>query len=75
MARWACRCSRTRNPLIHAHVVPRYLNQMKHEVGVPNVGRRPGRDRGYDTLGEYDGSGPGAGVVGWLRRRRGERKP
>lgn len=62
---------------IHAHVVPRYLNEMKQEVGVPNVVTAVlASYRGYDTLGETTVVfTAGAGVVALLRRRRGERKP
>jgi multicomponent Na+:H+ antiporter subunit B len=62
---------------IHAHVAPRYLNEMKQEVGVPNVVTAVlASYRGYDTLGETTVVfTAGAGVVALLRRRRGERKP
>jgi multicomponent Na+:H+ antiporter subunit B len=62
---------------IHRHVVPRYLNEMKAEVGVPNVVTAVlASYRGYDTLGETTVVfTAGAGVVALLRRRRKERKP
>jgi len=61
---------------IHTHVVPRYLNEMKQEVGIPNVVTAVlASYRGYDTLGETAvGFTAGAGVVALLRRRRGEGK-
>ena len=38
---------------IHTHVVPRYLNEMKQEVDLPNVVTVVlASYRGYDTLGE-----------------------
>ena len=57
---------------IHQHVVPRYLNDMKHEVDVPNVVTAVlASYRGYDTLGETTVVfTAGAGVVALLRRRR-----
>jgi multicomponent Na+:H+ antiporter subunit B len=62
---------------IHTHVVPRYLNEMKSEVDVPNVVTAVlASYRGYDTLGETTVVfTAGAGVVALLRRRRGGRKP
>jgi multicomponent Na+:H+ antiporter subunit B len=59
---------------IHEHVVPRYLNDIKHEVGVPNVVTAVlASYRGYDTLGETTVVfTAGAGVVALLRRRRKE---
>lgn len=62
---------------IHQHVVPRYLNEMKTEVGVPNVVTAVlASYRGYDTLGETTVVfTAGAGVVALLRRRRKDRKP
>jgi multicomponent Na+:H+ antiporter subunit B len=57
---------------IHQHVVPRYLNEMKQEVDVPNVVTAVlASYRGYDTLGETTVVfTAGAGVVALLRRRR-----
>jgi multicomponent Na+:H+ antiporter subunit B len=62
---------------IHRHVVPRYLNEMKTEVGVPNVVTAVlASYRGYDTLGETTVVfTAGAGVIALLRRRREGRKP
>ena len=62
---------------IHTHVVPRYLNEMKQEVDVPNVVTAVlASYRGYDTLGETTVVfTAGAGVVALLRRRRKDRKP
>lgn len=62
---------------IHVHVVPRYLNQSRHEVDVPNVVTAVlASYRGYDTLGETTVVfTAGAGVVALLRRRRKDRKP
>ena len=63
---------------IHVHVVPRYLNEIKQEVDVPNVVTAVlASYRGYDTLGETTVVfTAGAGVVALLRRRpRKERKP
>ena len=62
---------------IHRHVVPRYLNDMKKEVDVPNVVTAVlASYRGYDTLGETTVVfTAGAGVVALLRRRRKDRKP
>lgn len=61
---------------IHVHVVPRYLNEMKTEVDVPNVVTAVlASYRGYDTLGETTVVfTAGAGVVALLRRRRKHRK-
>ena len=60
------------NAPIHVHVVPRYLNEMKQEVAVPNVVTAVlASYRGYDTLGETAVVfTAGAGVVALLRRRR-----
>ncbi len=57
---------------IHTHVVPRYLNEIKTEVDVPNVVTAVlASYRGYDTLGETSVVfTAGAGVVALLRRRR-----
>jgi multicomponent Na+:H+ antiporter subunit B len=57
---------------IHTHVVPRYLNEMKTEVDVPNVVTAVlASYRGYDTLGETTVVfTAGAGVIALLRRRR-----
>ncbi|MDH4053038.1 MAG: DUF4040 domain-containing protein [Rubrivivax sp.] len=57
---------------IHQHVVPRYLNEEKDEVGVPNVVTAVlASYRGYDTLGETTVVfTAGVGVVTLLRRRR-----
>ena len=57
---------------IHVHVVPRYLNEMKKEVDLPNVVTAVlASYRGYDTLGETTVVfTAGAGVVALLRRRR-----
>jgi multicomponent Na+:H+ antiporter subunit B len=57
---------------IHQHVAPRYLNEMKEEVDVPNaVTAVLASYRGYDTLGETTVVfTAGAGVVALLRRRR-----
>lgn len=61
---------------IHQHVVPRYLNEMKTEVDVPNVVTAVlASYRGYDTLGETTVVfTAGAGVIALLRRRRKGRK-
>ncbi|MDT4853367.1 hypothetical protein FQZ97_876310 [compost metagenome] len=57
---------------IHTHVVPRYLNEIKQEVDVPNVVTAVlASYRGYDTLGETTVVfTAGAGVIALLRRRR-----
>jgi len=57
---------------IHVHVAPRYLNEMKQEVDVPNaVTAVLASYRGYDTLGETTVVfTAGAGVIALLRRRR-----
>jgi multicomponent Na+:H+ antiporter subunit B len=57
---------------IHQHVVPRYLNEMKTEVDLPNVVTVVlASYRGYDTMGETTVVfTAGAGVVALLRRRR-----
>ncbi|MBK6472188.1 MAG: DUF4040 domain-containing protein [Betaproteobacteria bacterium] len=62
---------------IHQHVVPRYLNDIKTEVDVPNVVTAVlASYRGYDTLGETTVVfTAGAGVIALLRRRRKARKP
>ena len=62
---------------IHVHVVPRYLNEMKKEVDVPNVVTAVlASYRGYDTLGETTVVfTAGAGVIALLRRRRKDRLP
>lgn len=58
--------------VIHQHVVPRYLNDMPAEVGIPNVVSAVlASYRGYDTLGETTVVfTAGAGVIALLRRRR-----
>jgi multicomponent Na+:H+ antiporter subunit B len=65
------------NAPIHTHVVPRYLNEMKQEVDLPNVVTVVlASYRGYDTLGETTVVfTAGAGVVALLRRRRKDRRP
>jgi multicomponent Na+:H+ antiporter subunit B len=57
---------------IHAHVVPRYLNEALKETGVPNVVTAVlASYRGYDTLGETTVVfTAGAGVIALLRRRK-----
>ena len=62
---------------IHTHVVPRYLNEIKQEVDVPNVVTAVlASYRGYDTLGETTVVfTAGAGVVALLRRRRRKEPP
>lgn len=62
---------------IHTHVVPRYLNQMKQEVDVPNVVTAVlASYRAFDTLGEVTVVfTAGAGVLALLRRRRRDREP
>jgi multicomponent Na+:H+ antiporter subunit B len=61
---------------IHTHVAPRYLNESKQEVDVPNVVTAVlASYRGYDTLGETTVVfTAGAGVVALLRRRRKDRR-
>jgi multicomponent Na+:H+ antiporter subunit B len=63
------------NAPIHQHVVPRYLNDIKNEVDVPNVVTAVlASYRGYDTLGETTVVfTAGAGVIALLRRRRNDR--
>lgn len=60
------------NAPIHTHVVPRYLNEVVRETGVPNVVTAVlASYRGYDTLGEtVVVFTAGAGVIALLRRRR-----
>lgn len=62
---------------IHHHVVPRYLNDIRTEVDVPNVVTAVlASYRGYDTLGETTVVfTAGAGVLALLRRRRRKRQP
>lgn len=62
---------------IHQHVVPRYLNDVVKETGVPNVVTAVlASYRGFDTFGETTVVfTAGAGVVALLRRRRGGKKP
>jgi multicomponent Na+:H+ antiporter subunit B len=57
---------------IHTHVAPRYLNEMKKEVDVPNaVTAVLASYRGFDTLGEVTVIfTAGAGILALLRRRR-----
>jgi len=57
---------------IHTHVVPRYLNDVLRETGVPNVVTAVlASYRGYDTLGETTVVfTAGVGVIALLRRRR-----
>ena len=57
---------------IHTHVVPRYLNDVMRETGVPNVVTAVlASYRGYDTLGETTVVfTAGIGVIALLRRRR-----
>ena len=64
------------NAPIHQHVVPRYLNDMKREVDIPNVVTAVlASYRGYDTLGEVTVIfTAGAGVLALLRRRRKEQE-
>lgn len=61
---------------IHQHVVPRYLNESKNEVDVPNVVTAVlASYRSMDTLGETTVVfTAGAGIIALLRRRRTERK-
>ena len=65
------------NAPIHQHVAPRYLNEMRHEVDVPNaVTAVLASYRGFDTLGEVTVVfTAGAGVLALLRRRRRDREP
>lgn len=62
---------------IHTHVAPRYLNESRQEVGIPNVVTAVlASYRGYDTLGEVTVVfTAGAGVLALLRRRRRSREP
>jgi len=62
---------------IHTHVAPRYLNEMKTEVDVPNaVTAVLASYRSFDTLGETTVVfTAGAGVVALLRRRRKDGRP
>lgn len=64
------------NAPIHQHVTPRYLNESKKEVDVPNVVTAVlASYRGYDTFGETTVVfTAGAGVIALLRRRRKDRK-
>lgn len=64
------------NAPIHRHVAPRYLNESKKEVDVPNVVTAVlASYRGYDTFGETTVVfTAGAGVIALLRRRRKDRK-
>ena len=57
---------------IHVHVVPRYLQQVLAETGVPNVVTAVlASYRGYDTLGETAVVfTAGAGVIALLRWRK-----
>jgi len=61
---------------IHAHVVPRYLQQGPVETGVPNVVTAVlASYRGYDTLGEtVVVFTAGIGVIALLRLARGRRR-
>ena len=61
---------------IHTHVVPRYLNDVLRETGVPNVVTAVlASYRGYDTLGETTVVfTAGIGVIALLRRRRDARR-
>lgn len=65
-----------RDAPIHRHVVPRYLNDVVRETGVPNVVTAVlASYRGYDTLGETTVVfTAGAGVIALLRRRRRDRR-
>jgi multicomponent Na+:H+ antiporter subunit B len=61
---------------IHQHVVPRYINDVMRETGVPNIVTAVlASYRGYDTLGETSVIfTAGIGVLLLLKRqRRGER--
>ncbi|MNW17999.1 putative monovalent cation/H+ antiporter subunit B [compost metagenome] len=57
-------------------MVPRYLNEIKQEVDVPNVVTAVlASYRGYDTFGETTVVfTAGAGVIALLRRRRNKNK-
>lgn len=57
---------------IHTHVVPRYLNDVMREIGIPNVVTAVlASYRGYDTLGEVTVVfTAGVGIIALLRRRR-----
>lgn len=59
---------------IHAHVVPRYIQEGPKETGVPNVVTAVlASYRGFDTLGETTVVfTAGIGVIALLRRRRKE---
>lgn len=61
---------------IHTHVVPRYLNEVMRETGVPNVVTAVlASYRGYDTLGETTVVfTAGIGVIALLRRRQKSKK-
>ncbi|MFN0164064.1 MAG: DUF4040 domain-containing protein [Burkholderiales bacterium] len=61
---------------IHNHVVPRYLQEVMNETGVPNVVTAVlASYRGYDTLGETTVVfTAGVGVIALLRRRGGRRE-
>ena len=61
---------------IHTHVVPRYLNDVLRETGVPNVVTAVlASYRGYDALGETTVVfTAGIGVIALLRRRRDARR-
>ena len=58
---------------IHHHVAPRYLNNSKQEVGLPNVVTSVlASYRGYDTLGEtfviFTAAAGGLAIMGRVRR-------
>jgi multicomponent Na+:H+ antiporter subunit B len=57
---------------IHGHVVPRYLNDVMREVGIPNVVTAVlASYRGYDTLGEVTVVfTAGVAIIALMRRRR-----
>jgi multicomponent Na+:H+ antiporter subunit B len=57
---------------IHGHVVPRYLNDVMREVGIPNVVTAVlASYRGYDTLGEVTVVfTAGVAIIALLRRHR-----